>query len=151
LRIRPRPTQRRRAGGQTKWNRRRFGIPKTHALDAATTGNLSKLKGWRPPCRVIQAAGQGCHAPRPPDEFQLLNPAGRLRNLVTEALQNTALRRVENAFDRLPNLLRDGPVAQVAADPTKIGPNRLGWLEPGLPERVGRLLLTSKRSDANFP
>ena len=132
----------RRAGGQTKWNRRRFGIPKTHALDAATAGNLSKLKGWRPPVPSNQGRGPGLPRRKAPETSPNCSTLQAiLRNLVTEALQNTALRRVENAFDRLPDLLRDGPVAQIAADPTEIGPNGLGWLEPGLSERVARLPL----------
>jgi 5-methylcytosine-specific restriction endonuclease McrA len=36
-------------GGWTKWNRYRFGIPKTHALDAVCVGKVDGIQGWRLP------------------------------------------------------------------------------------------------------
>ncbi len=48
-------------GGQTKYNRYRFGIPKTHALDAACTGTLDHLRNWNIPIQEILATGRGCY------------------------------------------------------------------------------------------
>lgn len=48
-------------GGRTKWNRHRFGIPKTHALDAACAGQIDGLAGWQIPTLTIQCTGRGSH------------------------------------------------------------------------------------------
>ena len=48
-------------GGRTKWNRSRFGIPKTHALDAACVGDFVSLKNWEAPTITIKATGRGCY------------------------------------------------------------------------------------------
>ena len=48
-------------GGRTKWNRLRFGLPKRHALDAACTGTVDQLIGWRIPLLAIQCTGRGSH------------------------------------------------------------------------------------------
>ena len=47
------------SGGRTRWNRERFGLPKTHALDALCVGALS---GVEPGCGrtlLIEAVGRG--------------------------------------------------------------------------------------------
>jgi 5-methylcytosine-specific restriction endonuclease McrA len=49
------------SGGRTKFNRARFSIPKTHALDAACTGDTPELLGWRMPVLAIKAAGRGSY------------------------------------------------------------------------------------------
>ena len=47
-------------GAQTKFNRSKFGVPKTHALDAAFTGNLDTCpKGTGIPPLYITATGRG--------------------------------------------------------------------------------------------
>lgn len=46
-------------GGRTKWNRSRFGVPKSHALDSACTGEVSGVLGWRKPTLVLAATGRG--------------------------------------------------------------------------------------------
>ena len=48
-------------GGQTKFNRSRLGIPKTHALDAACVGNVEQVSGWDIPTLVIKANGRGSY------------------------------------------------------------------------------------------
>ena len=48
-------------GGRTKFNRSRFGIPKTHALDAACVGEVGTLHGWRAPTLAIRATGRGAY------------------------------------------------------------------------------------------
>ena len=48
-------------GGQTKWNRCRFGIPKTHALDAVCVGNIEAIEGWQRPTLTIKATGRGSY------------------------------------------------------------------------------------------
>ena len=46
-------------GGRTKLNRTRLGLPKTHTLDAACTGNVAAIRGWRAPTLPISATGRG--------------------------------------------------------------------------------------------
>jgi hypothetical protein len=48
-------------GGRTKWNRSRFGIPKTHCLDAACVGDVDMVVGWRQPVLQIKAQGRGSY------------------------------------------------------------------------------------------
>jgi 5-methylcytosine-specific restriction endonuclease McrA len=49
------------SGGKTKFNRTRLNIPKTHALDAACTGNTLGLKGWKIAALAIKACGRGSY------------------------------------------------------------------------------------------
>ena len=49
------------SGGRTKYNRRRLGIPKSHALDAACVGPFSRLHGESRPTLVIKATGRGSY------------------------------------------------------------------------------------------
>ncbi len=49
------------SGGQTKFNRRRLGIPKTHALDAACVGTVATVTGWQVPTLAIKATGRGSY------------------------------------------------------------------------------------------
>jgi 5-methylcytosine-specific restriction endonuclease McrA len=48
-------------GGQTKFNRSRLGVPKTHALDAACVGRVDVVCGWNIPTLGIQCAGRGSY------------------------------------------------------------------------------------------
>jgi hypothetical protein len=48
-------------GGRTKWNRTRFGLPKTHALDALCVGEAEGVLGWSLPTLVIKATGRGSY------------------------------------------------------------------------------------------
>ncbi len=47
------------SGGRTKWNRRRFGIAKTHALDALCVGEIAGVAIGRRRTLHIQATGRG--------------------------------------------------------------------------------------------
>ncbi|MCO5763523.1 MAG: RNA-guided endonuclease IscB [Chromatiaceae bacterium] len=49
------------SGGKTKWNRSRFAIPKTHALDAACVGDLTGLHHWKRPILTVKATGRGAY------------------------------------------------------------------------------------------
>jgi len=49
------------SGGRTKFNRTQLGIPKTHSLDAACVGELSRLNGWNVWVLCIEAAGRGSY------------------------------------------------------------------------------------------
>jgi hypothetical protein len=49
------------SGGRTKWNRIRFGIPKTHALDAACAGSTDGVEGWNLPVLGIRCMGRGAY------------------------------------------------------------------------------------------
>lgn len=47
-------------GGRTRWNRQRFDVPKTHALDALCAGNVNGVKDWKgKPTQVITCMGRG--------------------------------------------------------------------------------------------
>lgn len=48
-------------GGQTKFNRIRHGIPKTHALDAVCVGTIAEVHGWAKPTLTIKAMGRGSY------------------------------------------------------------------------------------------
>ena len=48
-------------GGKTKYNRMRLNIPKTHALDAACTGETPALEGWKIGVLAIKAFGRGAY------------------------------------------------------------------------------------------
>jgi 5-methylcytosine-specific restriction endonuclease McrA len=48
-------------GGRTKWNRSRFGVPKTHALDAACVGVTGAVLGWSVPTLSLKATGRGSY------------------------------------------------------------------------------------------
>jgi len=48
-------------GGRTKWNRTRFDLPKTHALDALCVGKIEGVMGWSLPTLVIKATGRGSY------------------------------------------------------------------------------------------
>jgi hypothetical protein len=56
-------------GGQTKYNRERLGIPKTHALDAACTGTLAYLQNWQMPVQQISCTGRGSYQRTRSDRF----------------------------------------------------------------------------------
>jgi hypothetical protein len=47
------------SGAQTKYNRTRLNIPKTHALDAACVGNVDNLTNWNMPVLHITCKGHG--------------------------------------------------------------------------------------------
>jgi ribosomal protein L21E len=40
----------------------RFGVPKSHALDAACVGNVETLSGWEVPSLSIKATGRGAYS-----------------------------------------------------------------------------------------
>ena len=48
-------------GGQTKFNRQRLNIPKTHALDAACVGTVEQVFDWEKPTLQIKATGRGSY------------------------------------------------------------------------------------------
>jgi 5-methylcytosine-specific restriction endonuclease McrA len=49
------------SGGRTKWNRTRFGLSKTHSLDAACVGNVDKVEGEDRHVLSIKATGRGSY------------------------------------------------------------------------------------------
>jgi hypothetical protein len=49
------------AGGQTKFNRTRLGVPKTHALDAACVGDMASISNWTAPTLSIKCTGRGSY------------------------------------------------------------------------------------------
>jgi hypothetical protein len=65
------------SGGKTKFNRVRLSIPKTHALDAAATGETPGLRGWNMAVLSIKAAGRGSY------QRTRLNPYGFPKGYLT--------------------------------------------------------------------
>ncbi|MBI2567453.1 MAG: HNH endonuclease [Candidatus Schekmanbacteria bacterium] len=57
------------SGGRTKWNRSRFGIPKTHALDVACVGVVERVAGWQKPVLAMKACGRGSYQRTRVDKF----------------------------------------------------------------------------------
>lgn len=58
------------SGAETKFNRSRFGIPKSHALDAAFTGTMDVCpKGASIPTLLITATGRGSHCRTKTDAY----------------------------------------------------------------------------------
>ncbi len=49
------------SGGRTKFNRLAFGVPKTHALDAACVGAVSVVTNWIRPILSISCTGRGSY------------------------------------------------------------------------------------------
>lgn len=49
-------------GAQTKYNRKLYRIPKTHALDAACVGDIQGIKNWNIPHLGIKCIGRGSYA-----------------------------------------------------------------------------------------
>jgi 5-methylcytosine-specific restriction endonuclease McrA len=49
------------SGGQTKFNRTRLGIPKSHALDAACVGNIADVRRPTQPTLTVTCNGRGSH------------------------------------------------------------------------------------------
>ncbi len=52
------------SGGCTKFNRKRFSMPKAHALDAVCAGNMDSITavcGWQQPTLLITANGRGAY------------------------------------------------------------------------------------------
>jgi 5-methylcytosine-specific restriction endonuclease McrA len=57
------------SGAQTKFNRTRLNIPKTHALDAACVGNVTQLTNWKMPVLHITCKGHGTRSRTLLDKF----------------------------------------------------------------------------------
>jgi 5-methylcytosine-specific restriction endonuclease McrA len=49
------------SGGQTKWNRTRCLVPKSHALDALCVGTVDHVQTWNLPTLAIQCTGRGTY------------------------------------------------------------------------------------------
>ncbi len=64
-------------GGQTKYNRERLGICKTHALDAACAGTVEQLYNWQIPIQQVACTGRGSYQRTRSDKF------GFLRGILT--------------------------------------------------------------------
>ncbi len=48
-------------GGRTRWNRARFGVEKTHALDALCVGDVAGIRPGKLKTLAIKASGRGDH------------------------------------------------------------------------------------------
>lgn len=57
------------SGGQTKFNRIRLSIPKTHALDAVCVGDVKSVINWNLPTFLIKCTGRGRYQRTRTDKF----------------------------------------------------------------------------------
>jgi 5-methylcytosine-specific restriction endonuclease McrA len=56
------------SGGRTKWNRNRFGVPKTHTLDALCVGEVAGVVSWPSQVIIAKATGRGTYARTVPNK-----------------------------------------------------------------------------------
>lgn len=49
------------SGGLTKFNRSKFGIPKSHALDAVCVGQVTAVENWNRPTLAVKCTGRGSY------------------------------------------------------------------------------------------
>jgi 5-methylcytosine-specific restriction endonuclease McrA len=56
-------------GWRTKWNRSRFGVPKTHTLDALCVGEVTGVVSWPSQVIIAEATGRGRYARTMPNKF----------------------------------------------------------------------------------
>lgn len=56
-------------GGQTKFNRTRLGLPKTHCVDALVVGDVDTVRGSVAPERVMKQVGRGKYARTASDKY----------------------------------------------------------------------------------
>jgi len=57
------------SGGRTKWNRSRFGVPKTHTLDAICVGKVDGVVSYPTQVVVARATGRGTYRRAQPDAY----------------------------------------------------------------------------------
>jgi 5-methylcytosine-specific restriction endonuclease McrA len=57
------------SGGHTKWNRSRFGVPKTHTLDALCVGEVAGVVSWPSQVIIAEATGRGTYARTVPNKY----------------------------------------------------------------------------------
>jgi len=57
------------SGGQTKWNRTQFGVPKTHTLDALCVGRVDGVVSYPEYATVAKATGRGTYRRAQPDAY----------------------------------------------------------------------------------
>ncbi len=57
------------SGGRTKWNRSRFGLPKSHTLDALCVGEVSGITSYPGTVLAAKATGRGSYARTRPDAY----------------------------------------------------------------------------------
>ncbi len=50
------------SGGRTKWNRSRFGVPKSHSLDALCVGSVDGIRSYPDQVLVAKATGRGSYS-----------------------------------------------------------------------------------------
>ncbi|MHB8318134.1 MAG: RNA-guided endonuclease IscB [Acidimicrobiales bacterium] len=57
------------SGGRTKWNRSRFGVPKTHTLDAICVGEVGGVVSYPAQVIVARSTGRGGYSRTRPDRY----------------------------------------------------------------------------------
>ena len=67
------------SGGKTKFNRKQFGVPKGHALDALCVGDVKAVFNWKVPVLAIKATGRGRY------QRTLVNASGFSRGYLTRS------------------------------------------------------------------
>ena len=90
------------SGGQTKFNRKQFVVPKTHALDAACVGTIDSLNQWNLPTLNITCAGRGSY------QRTRLNKYGSPRGYLTRQKQVKGFQTGDQVIATVPSGLKFG-------------------------------------------
>lgn len=139
------------SGGRTRWNRERFGVPKTHALDALCVGDLAGAVVGRLRTLLIEAVGRG--------QYQRTNvdaagfPRGyRMRRKRVHGFQTGDLVRAVVPAHLKTGGVHVGPVAVRASGSFRVGTmDGIGWRFCQLVQRADgyRYQLVRKGGDAD--
>lgn len=84
-------------GGQTKYNRTRFCIPKEHCLDAVCVGSMGSAQDWNQPVFAVKATGRGSY------KRTRLNKYGFPRGYLMRQKSAHGFRTGDIVYARVPN------------------------------------------------
>ena len=84
-------------GGRTKWNRKRFGVPKSHTLDALCIGNIDSIGSVPNNILIVACIGRGKH------QRTTLNKYGFVRSRLPRTKTHHGLRTGDFVRAAVPN------------------------------------------------
>lgn len=121
--------------GRAKWNRERFGLPKTHALDALCVGDTAGVSGAHAPVLEIKARGRGQRCRTNVDASGF--PRGyRVRAMTVRGFRTGDLVRAAVPQGKRTRV-RMGPVAVRASGPFRVGTaDGISWRDCRLLQRT---------------
>lgn len=97
-------------GGRTKWNRSRFGLRKTHAIDAACVGTVDQLTGSAITPLFLTSTGRGARKRTrfTPRGFHRRNDSGELLGVLSPAKSHFGFRTGDIVRARVPSGKKKG-------------------------------------------